>query len=730
MRPLDVYMATPRHKSMIKAIPTLKRDDKLDTWISKIENPLIPESLWLDVALYKLSDEVLESMIKAEFKVNSWEVLKDSLKRVTRPPSVLTQDHSKRVACSCLKTGVSVDSFNRYFNSQLDKSCLTRCTSTDFYRLAMPPGVRSDPLFSNPTNTFSQLQSRAQVLYKDHNKLFDNFYGYDRDGNPITVPCREQEHVTNNKRKVNTDDHCSKKVKVASPVRQRQHQQRLQTLDTKDLDGGSSNPFSYPEHRGFGITIAPCGDMFWLVHKRFGPVGDPHHTVVVINGQPVSPLSITKTSLGQEMLVIVPPDTPRGVDVDIYLFRLLNDDSHTQQQVSSSLDSWCLALTCKQLLNATNVVFKQTVKQQNEQRQYEYSNPKTMSIRESYQSESDMPTIPFSVTSIDVYSGTGEGTRHQASLLHSLPPSVTSLVLYSHNKPIDRQLPSSLLSMTIGGDHPYDHPIKGILPGALTSLTLGIKFYQSIKGALPSSLTSLTLGPITESLAGSLPESLTYLSLNSHLDDEPEFIREAFSPGPGALPQSLRSLSIGNWFNYNIDTLPQGLTSLTFGDCFNSPLPSPLPPSLVTLELGCDFNHPIDQVLPHSITSLRFGTYFNQVLIRPLPDSLTSLHLGHYFSQTIEPLPSSLTSLRLGERTLALVLPLPPSLTTLRVGEDNWRIPPSQSKSCLKTITFSSNAWLDCVVKGDEDVHAHYPENIVIEYLTQKIMMRWKQLSN
>ncbi|GAM25765.1 hypothetical protein SAMD00019534_089400 [Acytostelium subglobosum LB1] len=265
---------------------------------------------------------------------------------------------------------------------------------------------------------------------------------------------------------------------------------------------------------------------------------------------------------------------------------------------------------------------------------------------------------------------------------------------------LDTRPPSPpVTSMRLDKCSYFDNDPISSLPPSITELTLGHRFNGSIRGlALLSSLESLIIiCPLKHSLVGVLPASLTHLSLFGHFKYQDEHVVESFANASQSLPRSLITLNIGNWFNRPLQSLPHALTSLTFGDHFNSPLPNPLPRSLITLKFGQDFNQPLDQELPHSITSLHFGYCFNQV-IEPLPASLTSLRLGdingHYSHSFKLPLPKSLTALWMS------------SWTTVTSGD-------------IKTLTSSSISVCQDIDRIVSSGGMAYPENLVIEHLTQ-----------
>ncbi|GAM21506.1 hypothetical protein SAMD00019534_046810, partial [Acytostelium subglobosum LB1] len=73
------------------------------------------------------------------------------------------------------------------------------------------------------------------------------------------------------------------------------------------------------------------GDTIMLVGERLGVVGIPAQTTVMFNNQPLNPTFITQRTDGQqELLVDIPPTTPRGVVLDVYV--VTNEGRHTAHE--------------------------------------------------------------------------------------------------------------------------------------------------------------------------------------------------------------------------------------------------------------------------------------------------------------------------------------------------------------------------------------------------------------
>lgn len=98
------------------------------------------------------------------------------------------------------------------------------------------------------------------------------------------------------------------------------------------------------------------------------------------------------------------------------------------------------------------------------------------------------------------------------------------------------------------------------------------------------------------------------------------------------LPQQLKCLVLGEWFNLSVTglSLPETLEVLVFGNHFNRYFDLKLPVSLKFLSFGNEFNQNLSDL--SRLSQLRFlilGSNFNQNL--RLPESLKFLVLGFFF---------------------------------------------------------------------------------------------------
>ncbi|GAM21967.1 hypothetical protein SAMD00019534_051420 [Acytostelium subglobosum LB1] len=453
--------------------------------------------------------------------------------------------------------------------------------------------------------------------------------------------------------------------------------------------------------------------------------------------------------------------------LQIILQHLLYDE-HTACP-TNRLDFWCLALTCKSLLNLASKKFG------------------------AHHHDRDNSLAPC------ILWGADKAFKHQDG---GLPHSITHLVLGDkYNQPIIKgALPQSLLILTFGNE--FNQMIApDTLPDSITRLTFGVQpstppnlqiliygingslFNQPLQsGSLPRSLRDLSLGDMYSHAIspGLLPNSMTRLALGRHFDRKLD---------DRALPHSLISLELGQNYHHaaslpstipaleslvlyecnasNIQklppvtslkiwhdlssaiTLPDTLTWLTlphmynnpnfstqlahirslavleFGNSFDQPInPGSLPSSLTSIHLGYQFNHMIIHgTLPSSLKSLEFSDRFNQCIAPGvLPMSLTKLTMGFLFEQTLEPgaLPSSLLELRFGTyskyRQPFVAGTLPPSLKHLSLGSNYSE--PIVSGALPDSLTYLKLSWqrtfLVCLPASIRNLLADSPEPVVI----------------
>lgn len=146
---------------------------------------------------------------------------------------------------------------------------------------------------------------------------------------------------------------------------------------------------------------------------------------------------------------------------------------------------------------------------------------------------------------------------------------------------------------------------------------------------IPDNVTRVIFYDVVGSiLADAFPPTVKYIDLSR------------FQGGvqPGALPEGLERLHIGDVNPLLAGVIPESVLTLTLGHSFDQQFK--LPSNLEEFNMGHQFDQPIE--LPHSLKRLRMGDSFNQQI--ELPDGLQELTIGRSFKQPIE-LPDSLDRL-------------------------------------------------------------------------------------
>lgn len=100
-----------------------------------------------------------------------------------------------------------------------------------------------------------------------------------------------------------------------------------------------------------------------------------------------------------------------------------------------------------------------------------------------------------------------------------------------------------------------------------------------------------------------------------------------FPIGPGYIPPSVKSITLGHEYNYElkIGDIPYGVTHFDLGNAFNHPLPPGCIPNTVThLVLGMGFNQEMQVgCIPDSVTNICFRNLSLRVDDRCIPSSVT-----------------------------------------------------------------------------------------------------------
>ncbi|CAM9122568.1 unnamed protein product [Ascophyllum nodosum] len=165
-----------------------------------------------------------------------------------------------------------------------------------------------------------------------------------------------------------------------------------------------------------------------------------------------------------------------------------------------------------------------------------------------------------------------------------------------------------------------------VWPDDLHELKFGWAFNQPLESALPSSLLSLDLGGSFNHHVEEViwPSQLVKLRFGDRFNRPIEL---------AAWPSTLRSLTFGLSFNQPIEMVkwPTALEYLALGDAFNHPVKATSwrATNLRKLEFGMAFRHPIDGMAwPEGLETLTLGACFDQALdLQELPRSLKVLQL-------------------------------------------------------------------------------------------------------
>ena len=187
---------------------------------------------------------------------------------------------------------------------------------------------------------------------------------------------------------------------------------------------------------------------------------------------------------------------------------------------------------------------------------------------------------------------------------------------------------------------------------------------------LPDGLDSLTLGYNCEMFGSLFNIECKGLEQCSRLSNLSSLTFNGYSTNYHKfeyLPQNLKNLTVGKYYDTLLDNLPSDLQSLTVEYCseFNDKLID-LPPNLHTLVLNRNFNSALK--LPDNLQNLTLQRRFNHKL--ELPSSLLSLTFSHNskFNKELK-FPDNLQSLTLGAKFKPSLKKLPNSLQSLVISE-------------------------------------------------------------
>uniref|UniRef100_A0A6C0CB70 F-box domain-containing protein n=1 Tax=viral metagenome TaxID=1070528 RepID=A0A6C0CB70_9ZZZZ len=96
--------------------------------------------------------------------------------------------------------------------------------------------------------------------------------------------------------------------------------------------------------------------------------------------------------------------------------------------------------------------------------------------------------------------------------------------------------------------------------------------------------------------------------------------------------------------------IPDSVKYLTFGNYFNQNIDGCIPTSVAHLKFGVFFAHSIKNCIPNSVTDLTFGDDFDQDISGNIPESVTDLTFGKSFNRSIDDIPKSVKNVTLHPR--------------------------------------------------------------------------------
>ena len=129
------------------------------------------------------------------------------------------------------------------------------------------------------------------------------------------------------------------------------------------------------------------------------------------------------------------------------------------------------------------------------------------------------------------------------------------------------------------------------------------------------------------------------------------------------IPNFIKKITFGKYFNSGVDSLPEGIEEIEFGMKFNQPIDN-LPKSLLVLKLGPDFDQSVDN-LPENVEKLYFSHSCLAKFNRPmdnLPKNLKVLRTAFLFDHNIEKFPDSIEELRLNYKFAQKIRKFPKNL--------------------------------------------------------------------
>lgn len=217
--------------------------------------------------------------------------------------------------------------------------------------------------------------------------------------------------------------------------------------------------------------------------------------------------------------------------------------------------------------------------------------------------------------------------------LENLPYKLKYLILGKNNNTRFGILPQNLKILQINNPH-YSHNIIHI-PKTIRKLIIYSNNVRIFDDLNQTCLEELDLANY----------STNYY--NSNQNDNNNDNNEINNINLNKLPNTLKILSLPNYFNGSIDDLelPNSIVSLSLGKFYNIKI-NKFPNELKWLDLGNWYNHPIDN-LPETLEQLIIGIDFDDTLI--LPKNLKILDISDNHFINVVSLPDTLEKLYIGK---------------------------------------------------------------------------------
>lgn len=172
-----------------------------------------------------------------------------------------------------------------------------------------------------------------------------------------------------------------------------------------------------------------------------------------------------------------------------------------------------------------------------------------------------------------------------------------------------------IIRFLIGFGGEFSDEIMRIL-NTVEEIQFCFDFNCQITKKLPNNIKKIYFGWYFNQELINLPDELEHLKLGNH-----------FNKNVDNLPKSLKTLEILGDFNHPVNNLPLGLKRIVFGEHFNQPLDClPYGVEYIGFKMKSIFSYPLDN-LPNSIIKLEIPMLYPHTL-NNLPDSIEELYVG------------------------------------------------------------------------------------------------------